>query len=269
MPQSQASGSSHPNMLHRALRLFTGRRAAPPDVERPTPATVLFDVYGTLVDPAGMAEHLAADIGERSVEFATLWREKQLEYSFRRGLMQNYASFSVCSAQALAYCCDRLDVAMTTERRQELLTATLRLPAFADAAPALRELRAAGHPLFAFSNGTVADVEMVLQNAGLLEWVMGVISVDPLRTFKPSPAVYAYARRESGAWGQPCWLISSNPFDVIGARAAGLFAAWVQRSAANVLDPWGINPSLTVGSLTALADQLTTTESGANASQLQ
>src|SRR5260221_552832 len=31
-------------------------------------------------------------------DFANLWREKQLEYSFHRGLMQNYADFSICAS---------------------------------------------------------------------------------------------------------------------------------------------------------------------------
>jgi 2-haloacid dehalogenase len=63
--------------------------------------TVAFDVYGTLVDPAGMAEHLRADVGDEAPAFATLWREKQLEYAFRRGLMQHYATFAVRSARLL------------------------------------------------------------------------------------------------------------------------------------------------------------------------
>jgi len=52
------------------------------------------------------------------------------------------------------------------------------------------------------------------------------------------------------------WLISSNPFDVIGARAAGLQAAWIRRSAASIYDPWGIDPTFTVATLTELYDVL-------------
>jgi hypothetical protein len=50
--------------------------------------TLAFDLYGTLVEPSGMAKHLAHDVGAKATEFADCWREKQLEYSFRRGLMQ-------------------------------------------------------------------------------------------------------------------------------------------------------------------------------------
>ena len=50
--------------------------------------TIAFDVYGTLVDPLAMHEHLAAVVGAgRAGDAAALWRRTQVEYSFRRGLM--------------------------------------------------------------------------------------------------------------------------------------------------------------------------------------
>ncbi len=218
--------------------------------------TIGFDVYGTLVDPAGMAEQLHTDVGEEAQAFAALWREKQLEYAFRRGLMQHYVTFAVCTAAALDYCCARFRADLSQQRRAELMEAYGRLPAFADAEPGLARLRAAGYRLFAFSNGTVSHVEAVLIHAKLRRLLDGVISVDDAKTFKPAPAVYAHMRRASGAWSQPCWLVSGNAWDVIGARAAGLDAAWVQRSRAQIFDPWGIEPTLTVTSLEDLADKL-------------
>lgn len=130
------------------------------------------------------------------------------------------------------------------------------LPAFPDAAPALARLRAAGHRLFAFSNGTAAHVDALLRYASLHTLFDGIVSVDDMRTFKPAPAVYAYARRATGAWSDPCWLVSGNAWDVIGARAAKLDTAWIRRSEAQVFDPWGIEPTLIVASLNELADRL-------------
>jgi len=57
--------------------------------------TLTFDVCGTLVDPSRIARHLAQDVGPRAGEFAECWTEKQAEYSFRRGLMRDYADFSL------------------------------------------------------------------------------------------------------------------------------------------------------------------------------
>ena len=47
--------------------------------------TLAFDVYGTLVDPCGMAAHLVAECQDTAEQFAEFWREKQLEYEVSTG----------------------------------------------------------------------------------------------------------------------------------------------------------------------------------------
>ena len=68
--------------------------------------------------------------------------------------------------------------------------------------------------------------------------------------------MYAHFLRKAQATGSEAWLISGNPFDVIGAISAGMRGAWVQRSADAVFDPWGIEPTVTVTSITELADAI-------------
>jgi 2-haloacid dehalogenase len=215
-----------------------------------------FDVYGTLVDPAGMTAALRRYVGGEAAAFAQLWRDKQLEYSFRRGLMQCYADFSVCTRQALEYTARRFGVTFGDGNIEALMAGYQRLPAFADVLPALPALRSRGCRMYAFSNGRAADVEAVLGHAGVLEHLDGIVSVDPQHSFKPNPAVYAYFLRQTNAHGGNAWLISGNPFDVIGAVAAGMRAAWVQRSAETVFDPWEIAPTVTVADLARLAEVL-------------
>jgi 2-haloacid dehalogenase len=210
--------------------------------------TLGFDVYGTLVDPSGMAKHLALDLGVEAANFADFWREKQLEYSFRRGLMQNYADFSICTSDALDFTCQRFKVVISSERRAELLGLYQHLPPFDDVTPALHSLQVAFR-LFAFSNGKRSEIDAVLSNANILDYFEGVVTADDVRSFKPNPAVYSYARRVTRAWSSPFWLISSNPWDVIGARSAGLSSAWVQRSEEKIYDPWGVEPNVTVRSM--------------------
>jgi 2-haloacid dehalogenase len=210
--------------------------------------TLAFDVYGTLVDPSGMAKHLTNNLGAKAADFAAFWREKQLEYSFRRGLMQNYADFSICTSDALNFTCQRFKVAISEERRSELLRLYRHLPRFEDVTPALSSLQTAFR-LFAFSNGKRSEIEAVLSNANIRDFFEGLVTADDVRTFKPNPAVYSYARRATGAWSSPFWLVSSNPWDVIGARSAGLSSAWVQRSEERIYDPWGIEPNVTVRTL--------------------
>jgi 2-haloacid dehalogenase len=71
--------------------------------------------------------------------------------------------------------------------------------------------------------------------------------------FVPSPAVYAYLTRRIGIDARSIWLISSNGWDVIGAKSAGLRAVWVRRDPDQILDPWGIEPDAVVKDLTACA----------------
>lgn len=218
-------------------------------------AAIGFDIYGTLVDPLEMERHLRALLGGQAGPFAALWREKQLEYTFRRGLMRRYASFDACTAQALRYTIAARGVEVGEAEQERLLARYRELRAFPDAVPAIERLKAAGHTAVAFSNGVEATVRALLDRAGILPHLDAVISVDDLQTFKPDPETYAYLARRAGYPAEETWLVSGNPFDVIGARAAGLNAVWVRRDPAAVFDPWGIEPDLIVSDLRDLATQ--------------
>ena len=208
--------------------------------------TIAFDVYGTLIDTHGVVVALERHVGERAEFFSRLWRDKQLEYSFRRGLMQNYADFAVCTADALAYTAQSLGVELDEEARGALMGAYRVLPAFPDVTDGLAAARDAGLRLYAFSNGSAEAVAGLLEHAGIAGFFEDVVSVEELRSFKPNPAVYAHFLRRAGCTGGEAWLVSSNPFDVIGAISAGLRAAWVRRAPGTPYDPWGIEPTATV-----------------------
>jgi 2-haloacid dehalogenase len=219
--------------------------------------TLAFDVYGTLIDTHGVVAALQEIVGSKAEEFSRTWREKQLEYSFRRGLMQNYEKFSVCTSNALDYTCLYCKVSLTKKQKQTLLESYRTLPAFQDVTDGLARLNAAGFRLYAFSNGSADAVETLLIAAEIRDLFLGVVSVDDLKSFKPNPAVYSHFLRKSGASGGNAWLISSNPFDVIGALSAGMRAAWLQRSREAIFDPWGIEPTITVQSLYDLKEEIT------------
>jgi len=220
------------------------------------PITLAFDVYGTLIDTTGIIVKLEKHIGDKAPEFSRIWREKQLEYSFRRGLMQNYENFPVCTRDAFDYASSFLGVPIERQVKEEIMSAYTTLPAFGDVKEGLIRAKERGFRMFAFSNGVADAVEKLLTTAGVRELFLGVVSVDEIKSYKPSPAVYSYFLRESGAVGANAWLISSNPFDVIGAISSGMRAAWVRRSPEVLFDPWGIEPTITLSSLSDLADKI-------------
>jgi len=218
--------------------------------------TLALDVYGTLIDTNGVVTELEKHVGNQALEFACVWREKQLEYSFRRGLMQNYENFGVCTRNALDYTGSFFKFALDRQAKQDLLDTYKTLPAFGDVKEGLIRAKESGFRMFAFSNGIAKTVDTLLMSAGIRDLFHGVVSVDEVRTFKPDPAVYSHFLRTSGASGTDAWLISSNPFDVIGAISSGMCAAWVRRSSDALFDPWGINPTITVNNLYDLADTI-------------
>ncbi|HEX3372501.1 MAG TPA: haloacid dehalogenase type II [Candidatus Acidoferrales bacterium] len=216
-----------------------------------------FDVYGTLIDPFHMEEHLRQSFGGKAKEASELLRSKQLEYSFRRGLMNKYVPFDVCTAQALRFTCAQLGVSISEAAHSELMAKYLELPAYPDAEGALATAVAHGFQIAACSNGTENAVRRVLDHAGILSHFGKIVSVDPIRTFKPDPAVYEYLVEELHARRDLVWLVSSNPFDVIGAKACGLRTAWVQRDPKRIFDSWEFEPDVTIRSLTELPQKVT------------
>ncbi|MGB1256230.1 MAG: haloacid dehalogenase type II [Thiolinea sp.] len=217
-----------------------------------------FDVYGTLIDTHGVVTALSTMVGDQAPAFSQTWRDKQLEYSFRRGLQKDYQHFGICTRDALEYTCLFYQCELSTAQKDELLALYRVLPAFADVTDALAQLKQADIPMYAFSNGNAAAVEGLLQNAGIREYFAGVVSVDDLQTFKPNPEVYQHFLTQSGATAEKAWLISSNPFDVIGAVGIGMQAAWVKRSKTAIFDPWGVEPTATVSGLHELPALFTT-----------
>jgi 2-haloacid dehalogenase len=221
-----------------------------------TKPVLAFDVYGTLIDTAGVASALRLMIGEQADEFASVWREKQLEYSFRRGLMRRYADFSVCVRDSLEFTARRLGVELGPAETASLLAAYRELPAFDDAATGLRALADGRFGLYAFSNGAAGTVDALLTGAGIRDFFDDVVSVEEVRSFKPDPAVYQHFLARADVTGDRAWLVSGNPFDVIGAMSSGMGGIWVRRSVEALFDPWGTEPTLTVSSLNEIAGRI-------------
>jgi len=137
------------------------------------------------------------------------------------------------------------------------------LPSFPDVKDGLLKLKEDGHKLYAFSNGSVITVSNLLINAEIINLFDGVVSVEDVEVFKPSPLVYKHFNDKTNSTKSDTWLISSNPFDVIGARAYGMEAAWVQRTADSIFDPWGnssldepIKPTTIINSIKQLSTKL-------------
>lgn len=220
-------------------------------------AVLGFDVYGTLIDTHGVTSLLETMIGpDAAPHFSRTWREKQLEYTFRRGLMGRYRDFGVCTRHALEHTIRSLGHNLADDQVQQLIDNYSSLPAFPDAVTGLETLQNKGYPLYAFSNGQAHAVDTVLKNAAIRHHFKGIVSVDEIGTFKPDPSVYRHFCEVTGFKAENAWLVSSNGFDVIGAIAIGMKAAWIKRSDTLMLDPWEFPPTAVLSSISSLIDIL-------------
>jgi len=195
-----------------------------------TVKAILFDAYGTLFDTHSVRDALEAAFPGRGDYLTQIWRLKQLEYSWLRGLSGDYKHFGEVTRDALRYSLCTLGVVISPERLEALVCAYDSLRLFPDALAALDGL--ASMRLSVLSNGSPAMLAALLNNAGILDRFEEVISVDDARTFKPSPHVYRLACTRLNLAPEEILLVSSNGFDLHGGFRFGLRTARIERQPA-------------------------------------
>jgi len=204
-----------------------------------------FDAYGTLFDVHSVIAECRKVTADADA-LSQLWRAKQLEYTWLRALMGRYEDFWSVTDAALRFATHRLNLRLDAAQHARLLEAYLRLDAYPEVPGMVEALR--GYPLAILSNGSLRMLKAVAEHAGLTPHLAHVLSADAVRTYKPSPAVYALAPKHLGVPKEQIVFVSSNGFDVIGAKAFGFPVCWVNRAGAP-LDELGVVPDATVGRL--------------------
>ena len=217
----------------------------------------VFDAYGTLFDVYGVTSLCDELFPDRGAALATMWRAKQLQYTLLRSLMDRYEDFWQITGDSLTFSARSLGLDLTSEKRERLMQAYLTLPAFPDAKAGLEQLKAPGIRLAILSNGQPKMLAAAAAAAGLSQLLDAVISVDEVRTYKPSPLVYGLVARRLGVTAAQTWFVSANSWDVEGAASAGLTAFWIQRSSAEPAEELGWPAAGIVRAITDLPAVLT------------
>jgi 2-haloacid dehalogenase len=189
--------------------------------------TLVFDAYGTLFDVGSVQARCEEVFPGHGSHLTTLWRTKQLEYTWLRTLMVAYEDFWQITKDGLVFACRSLGLAPTHGQIEDLMQSYLRLSTFPDVDTALGALSSV--PCSILSNGTPSMLESVVRNAGLEGRFQRVLSVDAIRTYKPSPSVYQLAETHLGLRREEIGFVSSNAWDAAGGKAFGLRAYWLNR----------------------------------------
>jgi 2-haloacid dehalogenase len=189
----------------------------------------VFDAYGTLFDVHAPVIRLRGEIGSQADRLSELWRAKQLEYTWVRSLLGRYEDFWSLTEAALDYAAARCGQ-IEPQTRAKLLDAYATLGAYPDVQPVLARLKREGHRTAILSNGTEAMLMRAAASAGLTALLDGIVSVDPLRLYKPDPRAYALIGQRFGTRPDEVAFVSSNRWDVAGAAAFGFSAIWLNRT---------------------------------------
>jgi len=194
---------------------------------------LVFDAYGTLYDVHSVqakTEELCPGKGDLITQ---IWRLKQLEYTWLQTALQGYRDFNFITEASLAFALRAAGVEPTEAITRPLIDKYLDLDPFPEAKEALGALkRRGGCQLAILSNGSTAMLNALVKNSGLDAFLDATISVDGARKFKPHPECYALVEERLGLTIDEVLFVSSNGFDVAGAKHFGFKVAWIKRGGA-------------------------------------
>ena len=188
---------------------------------------VVFDAYGTLYDIQSVAAVTEQAFPGHGDIITQIWRIKQLEYTWLRSLMQRYEDFAVVTRDSLIYTLRILGLPADAATLDRIIAKYLDLDPYPDARAALAAMKP--HRLATLSNGSPAMLGALVKASGFDTLLDAVISVDARQIFKPSPEAYALIEQTLGLAPSDVLFVSSNPWDVCGAKAFGLSVAWIER----------------------------------------
>jgi 2-haloacid dehalogenase len=215
--------------------------------------TVFFDVNETLTDlrflDPQMAE-LGLSPADRDLWFCTVLRD-----AFALTATDISASFVDVGTDTLAQMIRSQGRSADASAINQAVMAMAKLPAHQDVEKGLRTAHAAGLSLFTLSNGSSAAAEHLLDQLGIRGLISGCLSVAGEARWKPSREAYEFGLAGAGVTAQESVLVAVHPWDVHGARQAGMHAVWVNRDGATY-PSYFTPPSAEIPSLIDLADQV-------------
>jgi 2-haloacid dehalogenase len=137
---------------------------------------LVFDAYGTLFDVHSLVMSAGGNLPGDVSALSVLWRQKQLEYTWLRSLMDCYQDFWEITEAALRSSVAQLNIEATAEQLDCFMRAYLKPPAFPDTIPALQRLKRLRMAIL--SNGSPGMLESAIHHNALEPYFAAVISVD-------------------------------------------------------------------------------------------
>ncbi len=188
-----------------------------------TPDVVAFDAIGTLFSPAALQPRLAEAGGDATT--LESWLVRLGRDGLALGLAGDWRTYHDVAKAALA----SLLPAATDAALEHALSGFAELDAHPDGGPAMGRA-VQGARVIVLSNGSGTTTSTLLERSGLDTFVEAVVSAEDAGAWKPAPASYLHAADVARVPPERAALVSTHPWDVNGARRAGLLTGWCNRA---------------------------------------
>lgn len=216
------------------------------------PDVLLLDVNETLSDLSPLGSRLV-DVGLAEHDLA-VWFAGVLRDGFALQLTGRCADFAEVAAAHLRQLLATAGEPTDDDAVRHVVSGFSQLSLHPDVVPGLTRLAASGVRLVTLTNGSTATSERMFDEAGLLPVLERRLSVQDAGAWKPDARAYAYALDQVGVPASAAALAASHPWDVHGARSAGLTGVWIDRSGVFWPPVYDVVPSLVVRDFVELAD---------------
>ena len=190
---------------------------------------LVFDVFGTLVDwRSGIAEAFGrSGVPGDPDELADAWRARYIPILEEvNGGARPWGNFDELHLLTLDDLLGERGLDLDLEARQRLVEAWHRLDPWPDVRPGLEALRRE-RVVATLSNGHVALLVDLARHGDLRFDCL--LSAELAHAYKPVPEVYTTAARLLDVQPSELMLVAAHPWDLEGARGAGLRTAFVDR----------------------------------------
>ena len=188
----------------------------------------VFDAYGTLFDVDHACKEMAIQLGDNWEKLSSIWRQKQLEYSWLHNSMNEYDSFWKITKDSLEYATNSLSM-NSVKIKNELLDLYFKIGAFEEVEEVLKKIKKNKVKTAILSNGSYDMLNSAVKNSKFDELISEVISVDDCKKFKPHRDVYNLVIDKFNINKKNCIFFSSNCWDIHGASNFGFQTVWVNR----------------------------------------
>ena len=188
----------------------------------------VFDAYGTLFDVDHACKEMAIQLGDNWEKLSSIWRQKQLEYSWLHNSMNEYDSFWKITKDSLEYAMNSLSM-NSVKIKNELLDLYFKIGAFEEVEEVLKKIKKNKIKTAILSNGSYDMLNSAVKNSKFNELINEIISVDECKKFKPHRDVYQLVIDKFNINKKNCIFFSSNCWDIHGASNFGFQTVWVNR----------------------------------------